>query len=305
MSENKLNSNPNFATIPKLPSDKFASLKSDFPLVREFYRTKLAEMDWHVYRNYLSTKKLNPHYSKQMIDYAQKYGHLGFDFELITYPDSRKKKDIMSSIANLVKYIDLKDETILYEKWKSWTTSKNVSWKVHYDSQRNYERAKELPLAKVVESLNKVENDHYRDFAFFQLLSGLRTSEAVEAWNNHEKYCDGKIMELWFHSDDDKNKKANACYCHPHFHDMKKDRVHQSSRSGTYKHLSSKKLGFELKYVREVNYTLNLTLTNDSSKKPLADFMQGRADGVSQKYYYLPEMMKFRNKWLKLWDNVI
>ena len=107
-------------------------------------------------------------------------------------------------------------------------------------------------------------------------------------------------MELWFHSDDDKNKKANACYCHPHFHDMKKDRVHQSSRSGTYKFLSSKKLGFELKYLREINYTINQSI--DSK---LTDFMQGRADGVSQKFYYLPEMMKFRNKWLKLWKNVI
>ena len=297
----EINSRPNFATIPNNDnsSDKFASLKSDFPLVREFYRTKLAEMDWHIYRNYLSTKKLNPHYSKQMIDYAQKFAHLGFDFELITYPDTRKKKDIMSSIANLVKYIDLKEETILYEKWKSWTNSKGLSWKTHYDSQRNYERAKELPLAKVIESLNKVENDLYRDFSFFQLLSGLRTSEAVEAWNNHEKYCDGKIIELWFHSDDGKNKKANACYCHPHFHDMKKDRVHQSSNSGTYKFLSSKTLGFELKYLREINYTINQSL-----ESKLADFMQGRAGTVSQKFYYLPEMMKYRKKWLKLWNKV-
>ena len=207
----EINSRPNFATIPLSNSaDKFDSLKSDFPLVREFYRMKLAVMNWDIYNNYLSTKKLNPHYSKLMFTYARKYAYLGFDFELITYPDTRKKKDIMSSIANLVKYIDLKDETILYEKWKSWTKSKNISWKTHYDSQRNYKRVKELPLAKVVESLNKVENEVYRDFSFFQLLSGLRTSEAVEAWNNHEKYCDGKIMELWFHSNDDKNKKANA-----------------------------------------------------------------------------------------------
>ena len=297
----EINSKPNFATIPNNDnsSDKFASLKSDFPLVREFYRTKLAEMDWHIYRNYLSTKKLNPHYSKQMIDYAQKFAHLGFDFELITYPDTRKKKDIMASIANLVKYIDLKEETILYEKWKTWTTTKGLSWKTHYDSKRNYQRAKEFPLDKIVDSLNKVENDNYRNFSFFQLLSGLRTFESVQAWNNHDNYCNGKIMELWFHSNDGKNKRANAVFCHPHFHDMKKEKIVKSSRSGIYKFLSSKKLGFELRFLREVNYTLNQSLD-----PKLADFMQGRAGTVSDKFYYLPMMEKYRKKWLKLWIKV-
>ena len=61
-----------------------------------------------------------------------------------------------------------------------------------------------------------------------------------------------------------------------------------------------KKLGFELRFLREVNYTLNQSL-----EPKLADFMQGRAGTVSDKFYYLPMMEKYRKKWLKLWENVL
>lgn len=283
-----------------MPLDEFASLKSDFPLVRKFYRLKLAQLDWDNYRLFLQSKRLNDHYTKVLFDYTKKYAHLGFDFELISYPDSSKKKHIMSCIANLVKYFDLKDETILYEKWKTWTNSKGLTWKNHYDSQRNYQRAKNLPIKKILEILDNIKIDKYRNFAKFQLISGLRTDESKRAWEDHDCYCDGKIMELWFHSNDGKNKRANAVFCHPHFHDMKKEKIVKSSRSGIYKFLSSKKLGFELRFLREVNYTLNQSL-----EPKLADFMQGRAGTVSDKFYYLPMMEKYRKKWLKTWDKIL
>ena len=237
-----------------------------------------------------------------MIDYAKKYAKLGFDFDLVNYPDTRKKRDIMSAIANVCRYLDLKNDTRLYSNWKDWLVAKEITWKTKYDSKRNFLLSKKYPIAEVMRSLNKVDKELYSNFAKFKLISGLRTNEARLAWENHDDYCDGKIMELWFHSDDGKNKKANACYCHPMFHEMKKEKIVVGSRSGIYKHLAQKELGFTMAYLRAVSYSYNLECKLDIS---LVKFMQGRKGDVSDKFYYLPIMEKNYKNWLKNWNKIL
>ncbi len=57
-----------------------------------------------------------------------------------------------------------------------------------------YQLAKIIPIEPVLERINQLPRK-YKIFATFVLMTGLRTSEAKEAFNNHDKLCnDGVIL---------------------------------------------------------------------------------------------------------------
>lgn len=261
----------------------------------EYFRYRLSTIDWAEYFDYLSSKNTE-HYSKVMLSYAQKYGELGFNYKLVLYPESRKKKDIMKAISNLCKFFDVKHNTIVYYKWHEWLRQKEIDWKINTRNNSYQIRKKGISLDKITENINKVEKERYRNFAKYVLVSGLRAGEAIFSWNNHSELCDGKVTELFL---DRKTKKANAVYCHPDLHDKIEGKINRSQMT---KHISKKHLGCELKYLRKMNYTM---ISETLKNVQLAKFMQGRTGDVSERLYYLPMMNDNYEEWKKLWNKIM
>ena len=275
---------------------QFSSLVVDYSEAINYYKFKVETLNWKEYKQYLLNKHQD-HYAKVMVSYAKKYAHLGFTFDLVNFPESRKKKDIMKAIANLCRYFDMKYDTVLHDKWKQWLKQKEISWSSK-KRQNSYEIAEKLNFEDVVNSINAV-NDEYSLFAKYVLISGLRTEEAIHAFNHHDKVCDGKVTELFW---DRGTKKTNAVYCHPEMHKQILDCKLKVNKSGIKRKIPSKVLGVELRGLRRINFTM---VAESLKNVQLAKFMQGRTGDISQRLYYLPMMKDNHAEWMKIWDDVV
>lgn len=267
-------------------------LRANFDEAISYYRFQFATMDWDEFFDWLKGNN-SFKYSKVMLSYAKKYGHMGFDFKLVSYEKIRKKNDILKAIANVCRFIDIKYDTMVHDVFKKWLKKKEIKWNVKHTSH-TYEMAKSIKFEEV---LKNIENNphHYKDFVKFVLVSGLRTDEAVKAWNNHDALCHDGIIELFW---DRGTKNANATYCLCKIHNRINFKVTQKT---LYKYFSAKNLGCEVRYLRKINYTINSTKIDPL----LAEFMQGRRGNVSQKHYFLPLMQGSNSKWENVWNEFI
>ena len=152
--------------------------------------------------------------------------------------------------------------------------------------------ANNVTIEKIVENLKKIP-EKYKIFGLFVLVSGLRTSEAIDAFNNHEKICRDGILEIFT----DRNTKKTV-YCHPLLHERIRFKV---SNTEVYRNLNSKYLGCEIRYLRKLNYTINATKIDPL----LAEFMQGRRGNVSQRHYFLPLLGNNKMKWNRVWTPIL
>jgi len=205
---------------------------------------------------------------------------------------NRKKLEIIKSLALLTRYVDIKYDTFFHEQFTTWLKRKEIKWTVRNTSY-NYEHAKNLPIEKVVEIINKLPV-RYSIFAKFALSTGLRSEESMRAFNEHSKLCRDGVMELFW---DRKTKKANSVYCHPSLH----GKIMFTVSRGVYNYINKKDLGFELRFLRKLNYTINATKIDPL----LAEFMQGRRGNISQRHYFLPLMSNNKKKWVKIWGKII
>jgi len=119
-----------------------------------------------------------------------------------------------------------------------------------------------VTIEKVVENLGKIITK-YKIFGLFTLISGLRTGESIDAFNNHDEICHG-VLEIF---SDRNTEKTNAMYCHPLLHDKIRFKI---SNTGVYRHLNSKYLGCKIRFLRKLNYTMVATKIDPL----LAEFMQ-------------------------------
>ena len=206
---------------------------------------------------------------------------------------SRKKLDILKGIANLTRFLDIINDTEFHEEFTKWLKKKEIKWRLNVNS-KNYWMANNISIEKIVENLEKITKK-YRIFGLFVLVSGLRTSEAIDAFNNHDKICRDGILEIFT---DRNTKKTNAVYCHPFLHKEIKFKV---TNTGVYRNLNSKYLGSEIRYLRKLNYTMVATKIDPL----LAEFMQGRRGNVSQRHYFLPMMNQNKEKWIKIWKPLV
>ena len=101
-------------------------------------------------------------------------------------------------------------------------------------------------------------------------------------------------MELFW---DRRTKKANAVFCHPLLH----NRINHTISRKVYYHINKRILGFDLRDLRKVNFTMVATKIDPL----LAEFMQGRRGNVSQKYYFLPLIQNHKKKWVRMWEPII
>lgn len=136
---------------------------------------------------------------------------------------SRKKLDVLKGIANLTRFLDIINDTEFHEEFTKWLKKKEIKWRINVNS-KNYWMANNVSIEKIVRNIRKLP-EKYQIFALFVLVSGLRTSEAIEAFNNHEKICHDGILEIF---SDRNTKKTNAVYCHPLLHDKMKFQVSSS-----------------------------------------------------------------------------
>jgi len=202
----------------------------------------------------------------------------------------------MKSISNLCHFFDIQYDTILHEKWTQWIRHKKLSWK-HNSRSNSFNLLKKVNTNQIIDQVRNNQSE-YRIFIKFLLVSGLRTSEAIRAFNEHEHICDGKITEMFW---DRKNKKANAVYCHPELHEKIINCGYKIKDRGLRKYCNQKELGCEMRMLRKINYTLVVEQTSES----LAKFMQGRTGDVSQRLYYLPMMKNNHKKWQRIWEKLI
>ncbi len=219
--------------------------------------------------------------------------HLTFSDELVFMKQSRKKLDVLKGIANLTRFLDIKNNTEFHEEFTKWLKKKEIKWRMNVNS-KNYWMANNVSIEQIVENLKKIP-EKYQIFGLFVLVSGLRTSEAIDAFNNHEKICRDGVLEIFT---DRNTKKTNAVYCHPLLHEKIMFKV---SNTGVYRNLNSKYLGCEIRFLRKLNYTI-VAMKIDGM---MAQFMQGRKGDVSQRHYFLPMMNQHKEKWNMIWEETI
>jgi len=249
-------------------------------------------LDWEEYRQWLFNNKSEIH-AKYTFKSSKKNHHLAFSNELVFMKQSRKKLDILKGIANLTRFLDIINDTEFHEEFSRWLKKKEIKWRLNVNS-KNYWMANNITIEKTVENLSKIPRK-YQIFGLFVLVSGLRTGEAIDAFNNHEKICHNGILEIFT---DRNTKKTNAVYCHSLLHSKIRFKV---SKTGVYRNLNSKYLGCEIRFLRKLNYTIIATKIDPL----LAEFMQGRRGNVSQRHYFLPMMNEYQEKWNKIWRKII
>ncbi len=230
-----------------------------------------------------------------MFRLSQQYQKLAFSDELVTMPPTRKKADIAKALANLTRYLDIKYDSYLHDEFTKWLKRKEIKWTAK-PATDTYQIAKNLKMEEVLGSISKLPYK-YKVFTLFVLVSGLRTEEAIRAFNNHVDLCNDGIMELFW---DRVTKKTNAIYCHPLLHDKINFQVSKAIYHPKAGNLRRENLGFELKLLRKINFTINARID-----PLLAEFMQGRRGNVSQRHYFLPAMQEHKQKWIEAWNLII
>ena len=276
-----------------MPRKADTSLTHFVPLLNNGnnFQTFLQKLDWNDFKKWIEYDR-HPAYAKKMFNNANSNFHLIFTDEFVFMEHNRKKLEIIKSLALLTRYVDIKYDTFFHEQFTTWLKRKEIKWTVRNTSY-NYEHAKNLPIEKVVEIINKLPV-RYSIFAKFALSTGLRSEEAMRAFNGHSKLCRDGVMELFW---DRKTKKANSVYCHPSLH----EKITFTVSRGLYNYINKKDLGFELRFLRKLNYTINATKIDPL----LAEFMQGRRGNVSQRHYFLPLMSNNKRKWQRIWSKII
>ena len=189
--------------------------------------------------------------------------------------------------------MDIQYDTEYHDELLRWMKKKELKWNVTKNID-NYYATNNLPLKTVLTNLNK-SSWNYKIFGLFMLVSGLRTGEAINAFNNHSELCNDGIIEMFWNR---RTKNANAVFCHPLLHDRINFTISEKS---IRRHLNSKILGCELRYLRKINFTMVATKLDPL----LAEFMQGRRGNVSQRHYFLPMMNEHRKKWIKVWGKIL
>ncbi len=215
-----------------------------------------------------------------------------FTDELVRMEANRVRTDIIKASALLTRYLDIRHDTFFHEQFLIWLKRKELKWT--YKTNNNlYYISQNLSIEKVLKSIVKLPI-RYKIFALFALSTGLRPDESFRAFNNHSKLCNKGVMELFW---DRGTKKANVVFCHPKLH----DKIIFPMSKGAYKYINKKESGFEMRYLRKLNYTVNATKIDPL----LAEFMQGRRGNVSQRHYFLPLMSNNKRKWIRIWDKFL
>jgi len=139
----------------------------------------------------------------------------------------------------------------------------------------------------------------YHDFVLFMYTTGLRTGEAIKAFNDHSTYCNNGILELYWNRSN--RKIANATYCLCNIKPYNRWSKPYLSTDSLKNHVNSRMLGFEPRYLRHLNFTINANKINPL----LAEFIQGRRGSISEKHYYISLLTEFKQKWIDVWTPII
>jgi len=103
-------------------------------------------------------------------------------------------------------------------------------------------------------------------------------------------------MELFW---DRGTKKANAIYCHPLLHDKINCKVSRAIYHPKAGNLRKENLGFELKLLRKISFTINarIDLTSGIHAKTKRKCIP--------KTLLLPTMYEHKQKWIETWATII
>ena len=253
------------------------------------FRKYVEDISWDEYKQWLNNNK-SKYYARFLLCGAKKWNQYAFSNELVSLPSNRTREDILKSVTNLTRFIDIKHDTYFHEDFLKWIKRKELRWK----TVQPFVIQKNISLKTILENIQKLD-EKWKLFGLFGLVSGLRTFEIVKVLNNHDELCNDGIIEMYW---DRKTKKANSVYCHPLLHDKMK--FHYTENT-IHRNINPKNLGCQIKYLRKVNYTQVATKLDPL----LAEFMQGRRGNVSQRHYFLPMMSQNKKKWIKLWNKVL
>lgn len=250
-------------------------------------------MDWDEYLRWLLQNK-HHHYGRNMWLLGRRTFHMAFTPELVMLESTRRKEDILKAISNICRFLDIKCDTYYHEEFLRWMKRKEVKWKSQRSTRANYAAAESIPVEGILSNISSLPYE-YRLFCGFILVSGLRTEESVRAFNGHSALCNGRVIEMFWER---RTKKANAVFCHPSIH---KRISFQINHNTLYRKLRSGILGCQIRYLRKLNFTMVATNVDPL----LAEFMQGRRGGVSQRHYFLPMMRNNQKRWEKMWDPIL
>jgi hypothetical protein len=234
------------------------------------------------YKEWLYSNK-NPRYARYIWLRSPLIIDSLFSENFVSLPGNRNKQDDLRAMGNLCRFHDIKYNTDTHSEFSRWLKKKEIKWNNH-----SYQIPKErITIEEVVENISNLKPLN-SIFVLFLLTSGLRTVEARMVFENHRKFCNDGILEIFWNR---KTKNANATFCHPFLHDKMDKKL-------PFHYSYFKQIGCELRFLRKLNFTINATKLDPL----LAEFMQGRRGNVSQRHYFLPMMNNYKKKWIKVWS---
>ncbi len=279
----------NDTTVQNLAGNQITKFSNSITKNRNYLADVTKDPD---FKKWLFNNK-HPLYAKSIWRKASEAVQLIFTEQFVIDTNNRNKQELLRVMGNVCRFCDIKHDTDFHPEFTSWLKKKEIRWSGN--TRRNtYHIAKQMSLEQVISSLRKLP-PKFKIFGLFVLVSGLRTEEALTAFNNHDKLCQNHLMEMFW---DRKTKKTNAVFCHPLLHNMIEGTVNKSSIKNNMK---CSILGCELRFLRKLNYTQNAVKIDSH----LAEFMQGRSGNISTRHYFLPLMEDNRRKWNSVWKKII
>lgn len=267
--------------------------------VKDLYLQAVSEIDWHTFEtDYLiAERKLQKDYARGIRNHAKKYYDYFLSPDVIHFT-ARKKIDVIKSISQICRCLDSQLSTVYFHDLHlRYLKSKNIGWTAptEYTTRVKLALLKQYPVQKIFELFSTLD-PKYSLFCKFMFITGLRSSEAIRAINDHDSFCNGRTLELYW---DRKTKKANEVYCHPVLHHSIQENHFHYSVGRVNKMV---RMPFQLKFLRTVNATL---VYNELQDIRFCDFMQGRNGDLTQKRYYLPSFKQHHERWLSIWKEFL
>ncbi|MFP6585179.1 MAG: hypothetical protein VB584_00570, partial [Candidatus Nitrosopelagicus sp.] len=138
------------------------------------FRSHVSSISWEDYHDWLLKNK-NSIYANIIFKYSKRYQNLAFSQDMLKVAETRKKADVLKSLANLTRFLDITNDTSFHEEFTRWIKRKEIKWNVRTKDD-NYHIAHQIPSSRILSNIRKLPHD-YSIFGMFALVSGLRTGE--------------------------------------------------------------------------------------------------------------------------------
>ena len=94
-----------------------------------FYNSLTSSLNWDDYKSWLHSDRQYA-YADKMFKFSKRFYNIAFTDELITMKSSRTRLEILKALANLTRYLDIRNDTSLHDQFTVWLKRKEIHWSI-------------------------------------------------------------------------------------------------------------------------------------------------------------------------------